>query len=168
VLQLYFPRHNHRKRKKKKNNQKPKQKQKGQKKPNKENNPDFQFCWDYTQKTCNKGVDKCKWKHEIPESLWKKNTNRAVALFEEYMTSNGKLLTFKFTEDAENEGKYTGICVVDGQHEGEGVGSRFEAKVEASKKTYETFLAAQNAEKEIAKKAAEATKATEASKETEN
>lgn len=161
-----FPKAQQQKKKKKNNNQK--QKKKGQNKQKKEKKEDFEYCWDYTQKTCNKGVDKCKWKHEIPETLWKKNTSRAVALFEEYMTSHGKLLTFKFTEDAENEDKYTAICVMDGKDEGEGTGTRFEAKVEASKKTYQIFLAAKNAEKETEKKAAEVMVTEETGETTEN
>lgn len=135
----------------------PKRKKKNNQKNNKKGNPEFQLCWDYAQKTCTK--EKCKWKHEIPGSLWKKNSDRAITLFEAFMTENGNLLSFEFKEDPENEDKFVVTCVVDGNNEGEGKGSRFEAKVAASKSTYEKFLAAKKAAE---KEAAEAAKETEA------
>jgi len=111
------------------------QPQKKKKKEDKQD--DGPNCRNYINRGCKD--DDCKLLHVIPENLWKSNPGRAIALFEEFMTTKGKLLTYKFNPDEKDEDKFTCICVVDGANEGEGTGSRFLAKVEACQNTHGTF-----------------------------
>lgn len=148
------------KKKKKNKNNKNKNKQKKNNDEKKKNNPEHEYCWQYRSK---KGCDKedCKWKDEIPPTFWGKDSERAIQLFEAFMTENGKLLSFDFQDDPENEDKFICTCIVDGENQGEGKGTRFEAKTAASKTTYEKFLALKQEEDKAAAEAAAAAKTEE-------
>lgn len=165
-------------------NKQNKRKKKNKKKNNKnktnenkkKNNPEYDYCWDYVK--TGEYKEDSKWKQEIPPSLWKKKADRAIELFEAYMTRRGKVMSFEFSPDPEDEDKFTCVCVVDGNNEGEGKGTRFQAKTAACQPTYEKYIveqreelaaaAAAKAEEEKGKETEAATEEGEGETTTEN